>query len=199
MTVYSAYGWRSNAELMVACRELGYLSDEMTILDVTYGLGSFWKAWMPKGLIGCDLDPTKSPIGYSVDFRKTLFDDGYFDAVVLDPPYKLQGTGHKDENDARYGLGDYMPWQDRHEMIREGITEGARVIRPKGYLLVKCMDQVCGGRKRWQTVEFTAWGGMLGLALVDMMHLLTTPRPQPEGRRQVHSLQNFSTLLVFQK
>lgn len=198
MTILSADRYGSNADLMVACRDLGYL-DGLLVLDVTYGLGTFWKNWQPDNFIGTDLDPEKSLTGTSIDFRHLPFNDCVFGAVVLDPVYKLQGTPHNDENDARYGLGDYMPWTERHEMIRDGMTECARVLTHPGHLLLKCMDQVCGGHKRWQTIEFANHGMSIGLELVDMMHFLTTPRPQPPGRRQLHSLQNFSTLLVFEK
>ncbi len=77
--------------LIADVERLGYLPG--TVLDPTYGLGNFWNVYRPAQLTGCDIDPEKSPIGYSVDFRKLPFGDGEFDAVVFDPPYRLE-TAH---------------------------------------------------------------------------------------------------------
>ena len=61
------------------------------------------------------------------------------------------------------------------------------------------MDQVEAGQKRWQTFDFTTVAIGRGLRLVDRFDMLTTPRPQPPGRRQLHAQGNYSTLLVFEK
>jgi hypothetical protein len=73
------------------------------------------------------------------------------------------------------------------------------VLRIGGHLLVKCQDQVNGGKKRWQTIEFANHGQtVLGMPLVDQFHLQSY-RPQPNGTTQQHSRGNYSTLLVFRK
>ena len=121
------------------------------------------------------------------------------DAVVFDPPYKLNGnpsdTGGMDE---RYGVHVYTDWRDRMQLCRDGITECARVYNGTGYLLVKCQDQVSSGKVRWQTIEFANHAATLDLGLVDLLDLLSY-RPQPAGRRQVHARRNSSTLLVFKR
>jgi hypothetical protein len=119
-----------------------------------------------------------------------------FDAVVLDPPYKLNGTP-TEEVDDRYGVHIVRSWQYRLQLIELGILECSQVARR--YLLLKCQDQVCAGQKRWQTYQFTKCGEACGLILVDRFDMLGTPRPQPAGRRQVHTQVNYSTLLVFRK
>ena len=189
---------KNNAELMVQCRQLGYLADGWSILDPTYGLGRFWSQWLPNGLLGTDLNPAKSMTGESVDFTAMSWPDASFDAVVFDPPYKLNGTGGSHPSDAGYGVADSTSWQDRHDLIRRGITECVRVLRPRGWLLVKCQDQVCSGHVRWQTVEFAEHARTVGCDLVDMLHLRSY-RAQPEGRRQVHARRNYSTLLVLRR
>jgi hypothetical protein len=192
---------RNNAELIVQCHRLGYLRYDWLTLDPTYGYGKFWTLWRPVDLIGTDIIPAKSPFGRSVDFTDMPFSSGSFDAVVFDPPYKLNGTSTGKgpaASDEGFGVdGAYVKWQDRHQLIRDGITECVRVLKPKGMLLVKCQDQVCG-KKRWQTREFSAHAESLGCRLVDMLHL-PGGRKQPPGRRQLHALQNFSTMLVLKK
>lgn len=188
---------RTNADLIAACRDLGYLADSDRILDPTYGLGRFWQQWRPQHLIACDLDISRSPFGRSIDFTAMPFPEDAFDAVVFDPPYKLNGTGGSHASDDGYGVADQWGagWQGRHDLIRAGITECTRVLRPGGVLLVKCQDQVCGGKVRWQTREFADHAETLGHRLVDSL-LLAGHRRQPPGRRQHHARRNYSTLLV---
>lgn len=190
---------KDNAALIVQCRDLGYLPTDGPILDATYGLGRFWNNWVPKHLVGMDANPAKARdvVG---DFTDLPFSDGTFDAVVLDPPYKLNGTGGSHASDDGYGVADpdwvAKTWQQKHTLIRDGITEAARVVRRGGHVLLKCQDQVCSGQVRWQTIEFTNHAATLGLRLVDRFDLLGH-RPQPAGRRQVHARRNYSSLLVF--
>jgi ubiquinone/menaquinone biosynthesis C-methylase UbiE len=83
-------------------------------------------------------------------------------------------------------------------LCRDGITEAVRVLRPGGHLLVKCQDQVCSGKVRWQSIDFSMHGIGLGLQLVDRLELVSY-RPQPAGRRQVHARRNHSTMLVLRR
>ncbi len=192
----TAMRWKDSAELIEA---IGTRSQYLggRVLDVTHGRGVFWKNWKPSELVACDIDPAKSPVGYSVDFTKLPTEwHGAFDAIVCDPPYKL--NGRPDETvDARYGVHIYTRWQDRYDLIERGIRECAAAT--KRYLLLKCMDQVVSGAKRWQTIDFTNAARESGMELVDRYDMLVDPRPQPPGRRQEHALTNYSTMLVFEK
>lgn len=196
--VTAATAWRTNGELIAACARLGYITDTDLVLDCTYGRGTWWSVWRPAHLTGCDLDPTKSPIGYSVDFTALPFDDQLFTVVAFDPPYKLNGTPTH-AVDERYGVaGAYTNVADRHRLILEGMNECARVLTRDGHLLVKCQDQVNAGRVRWQTDMVTTHALELGLAKVDAL-LMLGGRPQPVGRTQQHARRNYSTLLIFQR
>lgn len=184
----------SNADLIADCARLGYLRADWVTVDPTYGLGRFWRRWRPDVLLRHDLDPERAPDGVA-DFRRLPYRDRSVDAVVFDPPYKLNGQAGSHALDDGYGVASASRWQDRHELIRDGITEAARIVKPGGLVLVKCQDQVSSGRVRWQTIEFVAHADTVGLRLVDMLHLHGA-RPQPPGRRQVHARRNYSTLLV---
>lgn len=197
--VLSFARYKTNGGLILALRQLGYLNDTDAILDPTYGLGVFWSEWRPTNLYTSDLNPEKiGPFGEVSDFTDLPWDDGAFDAVVFDPPYKLNGTP-TDSVDSRYGVDVPARWQDRLRLCRDGITECLRVVRPGGMLMVKCMDQVVSGAKVYQTIQFTHHAQSMGAQLVDQLHMVVTPRPQPPGRRQVHSQGNYSTMLVFKK
>ena len=105
-TLLTATRWKDNAELIEA---IGAKSEYLDgrVLDVTHGYGVFWKNWKPSELVACDIDPAKSPVGYSVDFTE-LPDEwhGAFDAIVCDPPYKLNGRADE-KVDERYGVHIY--------------------------------------------------------------------------------------------
>lgn len=186
---------RTNAELMADCAALGYLPEP--VLDATYGEGRFWNDYRPRILITNDLDPTTGAQWHH-DFRRLPQNSNSMRTVVLDPPYKLNGTSHGTgpaTSDKGYGVDVYMPVAERHQMICDGITECVRVSH--GYVLVKCMDQVNAGSVCWQTRLFADAGEAAGATLVDTLHV-NGYRKQPEGRRQLHARRDYSTLLVFE-
>lgn len=200
MTVYAIAEARTNAELIAQAAELGYLRADWCVLDPTYGLGRFWTRFRPAALLGTDLDPAKSPTGHPVDFRRLPYPRNMFDAVVLDPPYQLNGTSSgsgPSAKDSDYGVTEYASPDERHALICDGITECVRVLRAArrvrvdrgrseldgGILLVKCQDQVCGGTVHWQTRIFAAHAEALGLVLEDQLHL-PGYRAQPPRTRK---------------
>jgi hypothetical protein len=202
MPVEAIHVGATNADLIVSCAHLGYLREDWLTLDPTYGLGRFWRKWAPKVLVGSDLEATKSPSLVSEDATCLRHDDNSFMAVALDPPYKLNGTansGGPASSDSDYGVdGPSVKWQDRHKLICDMVTEAARICAAGGTVLLKCQDQVCSGKIRWQTIEFTEHAETCGLRLVDQL-LLEGSRKQPEGRRQIHARRNYSSLLIFRK
>lgn len=193
--IYAAQKWPTNAHMMVDCVRLGYLRKEWRTLDPTYGLGNFWTLWQPEVLHKSDKYTATMGVNDD-DFRNLKWTDASFDAVVFDPPYKLNGTPSK--SDKTYGVQVPTRWQDRLLLMAQGLSECARVLKPKGFLLVKCMDQVVSGKVVWQTDLMTARARVCGLDKVDRLDFLTDPRPQPHTR-QIHARRNYSTLLVFRK
>lgn len=188
--------YESNADLIAAAARLGYLKRDWRTLDPTWGEGTFWAKWRPSFLLRGDLNPRKCPdFDDPVDVRRLPFHEESFEAVVFDGPYKFNGTPDA-ETDERYGVHLPTRWQDRMDLLIDGTKECARVARIM--LLVKCQDQVVSGKKRWQTREVTEAAESMGFGLLDALHF-EGGRPQPEGRRQVHARQNFSTLLVFKR
>lgn len=194
--------WPTNAAMIADCFTMGWLSDSALTADVTYGGGKFWTVRRPKLLVASDANPAKSPIGVPVDYTALPWPDRFFDDIVFDPPYKLNGTSTgrgPSASDESYGVDrSYRPWKEVHADIRAGIDETVRCLHPGGHLLIKCQDQVSSGRVRWQTREFADHAESLGLRLVDSL-ILPGGTEQPAGRRQVHARHNYSTLLVCRK
>lgn len=192
--------WKNNAELIADLPKLGYLRPEWETLDLTYGLGRFWRKWQPDMLIGCDINPKRSPVGFPVDFRHTPFLDQSFDVVVFDGPYKLNGKPSKGgpaDSDEDYGVEKYTRWQDRMELLCQGLEEACRLARR--FVLCKMQDQVVSGAKRWQTRILPGVASGCSFVLEDQFHLRTGMRAQPKDREQHHAGANYSTLHVYRR
>ena len=197
MTILAINKWASNADLIADCARLGYLDESWRVLDPTYGYGTFWQVWRPKRLIGFDIDPAKSLTGYSVDFTDLPMEDRQVDAVVFDPPYKLNGNPSDTAGmDERFGVHTYTGWRDRMDLIRRGARECARVA--DRHLLVKCQDQVVSGKIRWQTRVIAEEVEALGFGQRDRFDFLSY-RAQPPGRKQNNAHRCSSQLLVFER
>ena len=191
--VLAANRWGTNAALIVDVARLGYLDG--SVLDVTYGeKGGFWKEWRPAGLVTSDLH---HPADHAWDYRNLPCEDRAFDAVVFDPPYRLSGRRDQGEKDRRFGLCEYRSNDAICADLIAGAVECFRVAAK--YLLVKCQNQVNGGRVRWQTDFIGDAVKGLGGRKVDEFVFLTNPQPQPDGRQQLTARRNYSTLLVFAK
>lgn len=187
--------WKNNAEMLADIAKLNdgeYLSG--TVLDATYGEGAFWNDYRPARLVTNDLH---KPADHAWDYRNMPVPDGHFGTVVFDPPYKLSGTPALPEQDARYGTTEVTSRSDVMNDIRLGALECYRVARK--YLLVKCMDQVEGGRMRWQTDMVTRALEDVGAWKVDRFDMVAGGRPQPGGRRQLTARHQASQLLVFRR
>lgn len=186
--IHAATAWPTNAHLIEACADLGYLNADWPTLDPTFGKGTFWRRWAPTSLTCHDLKFD------GVDFRNLPHPDGQFQAITFDPPYKLNGT--PSGTDERYGVDVAATLNERHQLMFDGLDECVRVLAPSGTLLVKCQPQVASGRVWWQDRMMAERAEKHGLRHVDTLVMLTRPRPQPGGRRQVHARRNYSTLLV---
>lgn len=200
--ILAAQHWKNNAELIADVAKLGYLGDDDAwVLDPTYGKGNWWKLYRPRNLIAC----SNLVNGGHFDFRRMGFSSSFFDAVAFDPPYVCKGgrkTSTLKQMNSAYGLNDAPSTpQELQYLINDGLRECTRVLKPGGFLLVKCQDYVSSG-KLWPGTFKTqlAAEGTACLELVDRFeHVSKAPRPQPGERRQVHARRNLSTLLVFKK
>ncbi len=206
--------YRNNAEVIAyGCVPLGILRPDMLIRDVTYGLGKFWTLWMPDGglksrdnrtgqLVASDIDPDKTTFLGPVDATNTGEWADWWDALVIDGPYKLNGTsggGGPASSDDAYGVHVPSKWRDRHQLIIDMMTEGHRILKPGGVMLVKMQDQVCSQKLRMQTYIFAKHAiEELGMELTNRFQLEGF-RAQPEGRRQATERSNYSTLHVYRK
>lgn len=161
---------RTNADLVADLATLQYLRPEWTTLDPTYGEGRWWTLWRPDHLITSDLHVPGAT--WAWDFTALPCRDRGVDAVVFDPPYKLNGTpsgGGPAASDAAYGVGRKATAAQRLALMDAGLAECARVAVHR--LVVKCQDQVNSGHKVWQTHRMCAVAYAHGWVLDDMLHV----------------------------
>lgn len=180
--VLSASRWKTNGALIAGIAKVGWLQDQWTVVDPTYGEGAFWTQWKPAKLLASDLNVNKSPTGLSLDATKMPLDDNSVDAATIDAPYQLRGTTSSDM-DERYGVEEYETVEFRHGLMKAMLKDAARYVRPGGTILFKCQAQVCSGRYWNQPHIMVEYGeSRLGLEQVDEF-LFLAHRGQPERSR----------------
>lgn len=224
--VWAAFPWPSNADLIAAVHQLGYLRDGDHVLDPTYEKGVWWKAWRPEKLT------THHRAADGFDFRALPYPDGSFDAIAYDPPYVCPGgrkTSTVKEMHARYGMAEggfddpaFTTPAELQQIIDAGLTEMARLVRPArtkkdgGIILVKCQNYVWSGHFFDGAEQTRDHAKKIGLVVVDRLEMVgiavddegeivgvSGPQPtvNPDGspRGQFHARRNLSTLWVFRK
>jgi hypothetical protein len=153
----------TNSELIAAVAPM-YLTGER-IMDATYGNGGWWHKFRPLELVAHDLDPAK---GDGVDFTRLPEADRTYDAIAFDPPYVPAG-GQNTTTVPRfrkaYGIDKPRSAGSVFTMMCAGMAECERVLKPRGWLLVKCSDFV-------NSATFTM-GSQVALDMADELKLRT--------------------------
>jgi hypothetical protein len=201
-TVQSVVKCMTNGPLIAAAATL-WIEDTDLVVDMTYGRGLFWTKYRPAQLVGHDL------ITDGVDFRHLPEADGTVDVAVFDPPYVSMGgrdTSTAHDLTGRYGLlaAPSSP-AELAVLIADGIREANRVLKPRGRLMVKCMDYVSSGGLFLGRHNVVCNALDLGMRQVDEFVHHSGVGPQPtenlDGtpRKQYHARRAHSFLCVFQK
>lgn len=152
--VMAATKWRTNSDMILDARKLGYISDDDLVLDPTYQDGTWWINWRPERLVTNSLDPANGA-DLCFDFRCAPFPGHTFDCIAYDPPYVVKGgrkTSTMQDHQRRYGIAD-APTKpiELQELINAGASEMVRILKPGGILFVKCQDYVTSGHIWWGT------------------------------------------------
>ena len=215
MTIVAAASWHSNADLIVDIAALGYIKPDDAVIDLTFGRGTWWKKYRHPGhFVGC-VNTIEQWTKLSVanqhltiilpDFHDLRTGSlGYrhkFDVVAFDPPYVSTETRSKTT------IPDFY---DRYGLVHAARTpallcesnnlameEATRILRPGGYMLVKCCDYISSG-KLFLGTHWTLGAALdMGLECVERFEHVGHARAQPPGRRQVHARRNLSTMFIF--
>lgn len=195
--VLSVTSWASNGELLAGIAQLGYLDPGTDrVLDVTFGRGKWWTVVRPT-----HLDTHDKAID-GVDFRALPENDASYDVVAYDPPYvcarHTSDTGIIERFGERYGLID-SPGNRKElvELICDGMTEAARVVKPHGFVLMKCQPFQNGKRDFVHMPSIAiAHAENIGLRLED--ELVHARAPGPASTDVFHHARSaHSVMLVF--
>ena len=130
---------------------LGMHSPGSRVLDTTYGQGGFWERQTANPYQVMTMDrriPDKPPGNdfFTGDWNNLPFPPQTFDALIFDPPF-LVGGGDQSRIKLRYTSP--ANYQTLMRSIEDAGREFAKVLRPKGIIIVKAMDTIDGRRRRW--------------------------------------------------
>lgn len=174
-----------------------YMPDGGSVLDLTWGTGTFWKwDWRAAGicLTANDLyadapGPGEVDAFTRMDFT-ALPDHAEWhraDAVVFDPPFTANGKQNRGgRHQDRYGATRDLPGapqniRDVHRLLGLGIREACAVARR--LVIVKTMDVVESGR--YHDSEGVARDALraAGFRIKDIIRFLGARRDQPDVAR----------------
>jgi hypothetical protein len=192
----------SNADLIAAVARL-YVPDGALVADATWGRAAFWRRFNEHRrftLVGSDIRHMTGA-RLVADFRCLPYAAASIDVLVLDPPYRHTGP-NGDYLDHRYG-GSATTLAHSHadiiELYRAGLVEARRVLRPNGYVFVKCQDEIESGRQRRSHIEIYAIAMQLGFEDTDFLIVVPNAIASRRWLKQHHAHKAHSYLWVFRK
>lgn len=132
----------------------------ISVLDLTFGLGAFWKPYKQwwQSQIRLTTNDLFTAAGHKFDLQQKLpWESKSFDVVVFDPPFSAIGTPSdgKGEWAERYGAARNLPGapKDYNEILGitiNGVQEACRIA--KHGIVVKC--QPCVESAEWHHTPF---------------------------------------------
>lgn len=174
------------------------------VADVTHGRGMFW----------AHVDRSKyevfaTDISEGVDLRSLPYSDCSIDAVVLDPPYMhvTTGTAYKMKTNmaSLYKVNmPHHPTERGHKALMklylDGAREAHRVLRAKGVLILKTMDEVVGTKQMLTHVDIINELTKSLYSIEDLFVLMRQQAPMLSHKTvQKHARKNHSYFLIFRK
>ena len=171
-----------------------YIKDGMTVADVTFGKGVFWKKVDTSRftLAATDLQS-------GTCFGDLPYHDSTIDILILDPPYMHGGaTIKKSLNDC------YKNESTSHEAVvrlyAKGMLEAARVLKQKGQLWVKTQDEIESNKQRMTSHEVTTLAQTFGFSVKDLFILTqkSIPLARYKGKAQKTARKNHSYLFIYE-
>ena len=79
-----------------------------------------------------------------------------------------------------------------------GVKEALRVLKEDSILIIKCQDEIDGGKQYWNHIILLNDIVKLGPRCIDMFILIQKGGPIMRHKYQIHAKKNHSYFLVFQ-
>lgn len=195
-----------------------HVDDGVRIADVTHGRGVFWQDVdledREMELVTSDIRTKTDQLTLIGDCRSLPYKADSLDCLILDPPYAegyyrrnadhLAGNGsHRKFRDA-YSVGEeYTGAGKYHQAVLdiyfEGGKEAKRVLRPKGTLIIKIMDEVSSNKQELAHIQVTNfYERELEFYTRDLFIQVRKEVPTVTGmKKQVHARKNHSYFMVY--
>jgi hypothetical protein len=172
------------------------------ILDMTWGLGVFWKNVDQScyDLVRNDIDPARGDVHF--DFRHVDFPSESFHVVVFDPPYASRvGTKIKASIGGRYNNNQphLKTVEDMMRFYHDGMVEANRLLEVGGILFVKCQDEIASSKQHRNHISIRQDALEIGFIDEDLFVLIQKVTPTMRHTYQYHARKNNSFLWVFRK
>jgi len=172
--------------------------------DVTYSKGNFYKHGIKEPKFKFDIKPqTEDTIQASADKLPVL--SGTLKNIMFDPPF-LATTGKSLEVDNKSNVmlkrfGVFSTEKKLFEFYTRVLKESYRVLKPGGYLVVKCQDKVSSGKQYFSHVYIMNEAEKAGFYCKDLFVLLAKSRlvANWQIKNQKHARKYHSYFLVFVK
>jgi len=84
-------------------------------------------------------------------------------------------------------------------LYRDVMTEGARVLKLGGYLIVKCQDTITDGKQQWVHVDLMAYASTIGCEVIDLAVVTPSQVPPTRWKVQRSLRKSHSYFLVLRK
>ena len=167
--------------------------------DITYGNGSFYKNH-PAPKYKIDIDPQTSDTQQASSDELPFYDE-VLENVVFDPPFLTYIKAGRNTNMVMgKRFSGYWRYDELQSHYSKTFIECNRVLKKKGYLILKCQDIVHNHRLHPTHIYATSWAKDAGLNLVDLFVLGAKHRmPVGKNKQQKHARIFHSYFMVFQK
>jgi hypothetical protein len=185
----------SNEEMFARILDL-YARPGMTIADVTYGKGTFWKLTDTSAY---DFRPTDATMG--VDCRVLPYEADSLDVLVFDPPYRYVERRTVDSHTHEQYQLESLRFEQRPgidgvlDLYRDGIAEAGRVVKRGGFLVVKCQDTAGDGKQTWMHDHVMGYCEASGFTPVDLA-VVVIPSPPPTRWKIQRSLKKAHSYFI---
>ncbi len=178
-----------------------YLPDETFDLDATFSKGGFYRE-MPKPKFCFDLNPQCEGV-VQADCRDLPVAGGSIQSMMLDLPF-LATTGKSLKTDIGNKINRRFSVckseQELYELYQSAMREAARVLAPRGVLVMKCQDKVSSGKQYMMHCDIYNWAASLGFEVCDLFILLAKNRLVADWQRnQKHARKFHCYFWVFRK
>jgi hypothetical protein len=169
-----------------------------SVLDLTYGRGTFWKDWTQN--FHLHTNDLYTPADTAHDFIN--YPSASYDVVVFDPPFSAKGPPSDRKRDAdRYGATRDLPGapqniKDVGKLVTGGIHTAGTLVKRDGGLIVKLQPVVESGRLHNTVYDAEESLRINGWEVIDFIDFAPHRRPQPAGTRVAHFRSKPSRFLI---